>query len=163
MDEVLTPVTINWILASNTMSLTTTGAQVYQGWQVMNMPRLDLKNSKATHMIRAVYTLKTLTFGTLTEVLDFISVLQANILIDGRPVDGLAEDFASKVWEAYADDPDRISVDMDQIAVDYFQMQVLDTLIGTVMGKYAKWQKDMGIWLPASRISEWYLDKFGSP
>lgn len=134
-----------------------------------NRKRKDRKSKRASAAIRALYKLINKTYGEYTELQDLYEVITQNITV--VYLGGLVRWKLSDIDEPDEDDILRykfgtrleaqihhlqmaykygeVVVDWEQLAYDYFVMQVIDTTIGFANMLYGKTQSEHG----------WYIDR----
>ena len=113
--------------------------------QEENKPRKDKKYGKAVRMYRSILRLHTTTFGTYSEIMDFMDVLMNNVVVDGKylwkhdnPYQALLRGLKTGKWD----------IDWEGFAVDFAANQAQDMAIGKSSAKVREALNDMGYWGP---------------
>jgi len=110
-----------------------------------NIPRRDRKYGKAVRLYRSLLRVHTTTFGTYTEILDFMDVLMNNLTVDGKYLWKYDNPYQMLLYAIRTGNWD---INWQAFAMDYAANQAQDFYIGFAAGSARQALNEMGYWGP---------------
>ena len=114
-----------------------------------NMLRHDRKSGNASGLIRSIYKLVNKTYGTYTEIADLTEAISRNIIIDGTFASSMSLEQRLRKLMCVYQGKCEIEIDFQQMALDIFMMELIDSVIGRASSYHGKVAADQG----------WYIDR----
>lgn len=106
-----------------------------------NTLRRDTKSHKNAYMYRKLLLFVNRTYGEFTELQDLWQVIVSNIYVDGKPL-------SSYKNQKKALSEGEITIDWEQMAIDYWAMELTDRLIGKGSKLARSGLNEMNYWGP---------------